>query len=69
MTRKRYFNLLRAIFVEMSIQDNVKYNWKNVEKGFPKLRRYYEKEYSKYSYAELFKAFEPAAHRFGIGGY
>lgn len=68
MTRKRYNNLLRAILIEYNKQ-GIKVNTKNLEKGFEKLPRYYAKEFGSYSYAELFKAFELSARRYGIGGY
>lgn len=69
MTRKRYINLLRATLLEMSKHSDVKFNLKNFEQGFGKLHRCYAKEFGNYSYSELWKTFEPIAHKYGIGGY
>lgn len=68
MTRKRYIKLLRAILVEYKKQ-GIAINTKNLEKGFERLPSIYAKEFGEYSYAELFKTFEPNAHMYGIGGY
>ena len=68
MTRKRYINLLRAILVEYNKQ-GIAINTKNLERGLERLPNSYAKEFGEYSYAELFKIFEPNAHMYGIGGY
>ena len=69
MTRKRYINLVRAILTEMPNHSDVKPLFKNFESGFNKLPVIYAKIYGSFSYAELFKAYEHLAHRYGIGGY
>lgn len=69
MTRKRYTNLLRSIVTKLATDMDTPFHHIEYRIDAKRMAISLRETYGNYSYAELFKIFEPLAHKYGIGGY